>query len=64
MSKKLFPPKSPLDEILINLPFFISPINLKFSSFSERGTLIFLKSISIFLFYLFKYYFYLLGLKI
>ena len=43
------PPKSPFDDILINLPFFISPINLKFSSFSDIGTKIFLKSISILL---------------
>ena len=50
MSKKLFPPKSPLDEILVNLPFFISPINLKFSSFSESGALILIKSISILVF--------------
>ena len=45
ISRKLFAPKSPLDEIFTNCPFLISPINLKFLSFSDRGALIFLKSI-------------------
>ena len=46
MSKKLFPPKSPFDEIFTNLPFLIWPSNLKFLSFSETGACILFKSIS------------------
>ena len=49
MSKKLSFPKSPLEEILTNCPFLISPNKLKFLSFSEFGTIISLKLISILL---------------
>ncbi len=54
ISKKLFSPKSPFEEALINFPFLIVPINLKFLSFSERGAFIVLRSISISLFKLEK----------
>ena len=47
ISKKLFAPKSPLEEIFVNFPFSIFPINLKFFRFSDKGTVIFAKSISI-----------------
>ena len=50
MSKKFFFPKSPFEEILINLPFLILPINLKLFNFSEKGIRISIKSISISLF--------------
>ena len=49
MSRKLLLPKSPLEDIFINFPFWISPINLKFLRFSDSGAITFLKSISIFL---------------
>ena len=64
MSKKLPPPKSPLDEILVNFPFSISPINLKFFNLSDKGAITLARLISIslviltklFLFeFLFKY---------
>ena len=54
ISKYLFSPKSPFEEALINFPFLIVPINLKFLSFSERGAFIVLRSISISLFKLEK----------
>jgi len=47
MSKKLFSPKSPFAEILVNFPFSILPINLKFFRFSDKGAIILVKSISI-----------------
>ena len=50
MSKKLFSPKSPLAEILVNFPFSILPISLKFFKFSDKGAIILEKSISMSLF--------------
>ena len=47
MSKKLFSPKSPFAEILVNFPLSILPINLKFFRFSDKGAIILVKSISI-----------------
>ena len=47
MSKKLFSPKSPFAEILVNFPFSSLPINLKFFRFSDNGAIILVKSISI-----------------
>ena len=56
MSKYLFSPKSPFEEILVNLPFLIFPINLKFLRFSDNGAIIFVKSISISLFIWVKFF--------
>ena len=49
MSKYFWFPKSPFDEILVNLPFSIDPINLKFVRFSDKGAKTFLNSVSMFL---------------
>ena len=57
MSKYLFSPKSPFEEILLNLPLSIFPINLKFLRLSDNGAIIFVKSISISLFIREKFFF-------
>ena len=51
ISKYLFSPKLPLDEILTNFPFSIFPINEKFVRLSEKGTATLEKFISISFFY-------------
>ena len=47
ISKNLLFPKSPFEETLTNFPFSILPKSLKLFNDSDKGTKIFLKSISI-----------------